>query len=597
MDSLAVWFLVSLFLKTSFSSCPDRNDYDVLIFGAGAAGVTAARILHDSGVTNIKILEAHNKIGGRIRSKTFNGVRIEVGANWIHEAPGMNDMAKGNSINPIWELAQNVCHVEGQVALSGIYTNKDIFMDKVNGQYQEDTNTVAEIKSTYKEKYDAALNTTDVCNISRTVRNGLDDQEWNPNTTLKQLFEWSEFDFTYGTTPENSSLYYTAENDKVQFGDSCYIVTDQRGFASVLECLAKPFNDTISLNVTVDSIELHQNCVCAQVEGQDRMCAEYGIVTFSIGVLQDWLNNNSFNGSLSDEKMKAINNSEMGLYLKIFVKFPSNVTFWNTTAHYIYFTNETRGYYPVIQPIGVELGEPSIMLMTVTGEEAKRLSALTKNEIKMEILTVLRERYGSDIVPDITLDDIEYHDWYEDKFFRGMFSNNPNTLQLNDKKNLAEPEGNLYFSGEANSIEHGGTIHGAYCSGIDAATDILRRKGIDENSSIPKCNIMASPSPSPTMECPSPSMESPSFSMEPLITPTCVCKHRQSTKELKNDKCPCPLSSSSSSPSSGPLSSPSSSPTSGPPSDPSSAISIRVSLFLTLFSTLMVFSALMIFSV
>ena len=530
--------------------CPSQKDAKVLIFGAGAAGVTAARILHDSGVTNIKILEAHNEIGGRIRSKTFSGVQIEVGANWIHEAPregsGMNAVAEGNNVNPIWTLARGeFCPVEG--VLSGIYTDEAKFMDEVNDQYQEVANTATEIERTYMGKYEKALQTAGACStvIGRTVRTGLNEQKWNPDTTLKELVEWSDFDFTYGTTPDKSNLYFTAENHNVEFGKHCYIVTDQRslGFASILKCLAKPFESTISLNKEVNSIDWNNECVCAQVEGQGRMCADYGIVTFSIGVLQNWLNSNPsrFVGSLSREKMNAIKNSKMGFYLKIFVKFPR--TFWETNAHYIYFTNQKRGYYPVIQPIGAALpGEPPIMLMTVTGDKAKELSAFTKDQIKNEILTVLRERYGNGNVPDITVNDIEYHDWSTDKFFFGMFSNNPDTLQLNDKKNLAEPEGRLYFSGEANSIEHGGTIHGAYCSGIDTATKILKGKKMTENIAIPKCTVQSSSG-----------------------------NRKRSTREIAKRTCP--------------------------PSDPSSAISIRVSLLLTLLSTLMVFSALMIFSV
>ena len=555
MDSLAVWFLVSLFLKTSFSSCPESNDYDVLIFGAGAAGVTAARILHDNGVTNIKILEAYSKIGGRIRSKSFGNVQIEVGANWIHEAPPqLMDQRKRNGqrndVNPIYTLAlarEGVCAVKNQVALSGIYTVDSSFMDEVNDRYEEVNATANVDLMDYMNKYENAKKNYSE-NIMITVREALTNEGWDPNTTLKQLVEWSEFDFTYGTTPQDSSLNLTAENDNVQFGDSCYIVTDQRGFASVLQCLAEPFNDTISLEAEVNSIDWNEKCVCAQVTGQGRMCADYGIVTFSIGVLQSWLNNNSFNSSLSSGKRNAIENSKMGLYLKIFVKFPR--TFWETNAHYIYFTNQKRGYYPVIQPIGAALSrEPPIMLMTVTGDEAKRLSALTKDQIKNEILIVLRDRYRNIVIPDISVDDIEYHDWFTDEFFLGMFSNNPTTLTLDDKKNLAEPEGRLYFSGEANSIEHGGTIHGAYCSGIDVATDILGRKGINEDrSSIPKCIVEEEP--------PSPS------------APACgSCNRRQSTKEIADCQCP------------------------------SSAINIRVSLLLTLLSTLMVSTALMIFSV
>ena len=43
--------------------CPSRKSAEVLIFGAGTAGVTAARILQDNGVTNFKIMEAITLIG------------------------------------------------------------------------------------------------------------------------------------------------------------------------------------------------------------------------------------------------------------------------------------------------------------------------------------------------------------------------------------------------------------------------------------------------------------------------------------------------------------------------------------------------------
>ncbi len=40
--------------------------FDVVIVGAGLAGLTAAKYLYDAGCTNITILEARNRIGGRV---------------------------------------------------------------------------------------------------------------------------------------------------------------------------------------------------------------------------------------------------------------------------------------------------------------------------------------------------------------------------------------------------------------------------------------------------------------------------------------------------------------------------------------------------
>ena len=56
----------------------------VLILGAGAAGVTAAKTLHDKGITDYLVLEWQDYIGGRMKVVPFAGIKVELGANWIH---------------------------------------------------------------------------------------------------------------------------------------------------------------------------------------------------------------------------------------------------------------------------------------------------------------------------------------------------------------------------------------------------------------------------------------------------------------------------------------------------------------------------------
>lgn len=65
------------------------------------AGIVAGKTLSKNGVTEFVILEATEKIGGRIRSHEFAGLTIELGANWVE---GVN----GEKINPIWPLAKEV---------------------------------------------------------------------------------------------------------------------------------------------------------------------------------------------------------------------------------------------------------------------------------------------------------------------------------------------------------------------------------------------------------------------------------------------------------------------------------------------------------
>ena len=60
------------------------NDVDVIVIGAGAAGLAAARVLLASGKT-IAVLEARDRIGGRAWSKTdFFGHTVDHGASFIH---------------------------------------------------------------------------------------------------------------------------------------------------------------------------------------------------------------------------------------------------------------------------------------------------------------------------------------------------------------------------------------------------------------------------------------------------------------------------------------------------------------------------------
>lgn len=57
-------------------------DKQVIIIGAGAAGIAAATKLISNGFRNIVILEGQNRIGGRIHTIPFNDSVLDVGAQW-----------------------------------------------------------------------------------------------------------------------------------------------------------------------------------------------------------------------------------------------------------------------------------------------------------------------------------------------------------------------------------------------------------------------------------------------------------------------------------------------------------------------------------
>ena len=90
---LAVW-LVCLFYvscspaeasvkaEESTYSC-EKPDAQVLILGGGMTGIAAAYSLHKNGTTDFIILEAQDRIGGRMRTDEFAGVNVDSGASWM----------------------------------------------------------------------------------------------------------------------------------------------------------------------------------------------------------------------------------------------------------------------------------------------------------------------------------------------------------------------------------------------------------------------------------------------------------------------------------------------------------------------------------
>ena len=58
--------------------------FRVVILGAGIAGLSAAYHLVEHGVKDIVVLEARERVGGRIHTIMHNGHPLELGAQWIH---------------------------------------------------------------------------------------------------------------------------------------------------------------------------------------------------------------------------------------------------------------------------------------------------------------------------------------------------------------------------------------------------------------------------------------------------------------------------------------------------------------------------------
>ncbi|KAL8713292.1 MAG: hypothetical protein Q9220_002491 [cf. Caloplaca sp. 1 TL-2023] len=306
----------------------------------------------------------------------------------------------------------------------------------------------------------------------RSVRSGLSLAGWKPaKDPAAQAVEWWEFDWEYAAPPEQSSQEFAIVNYNTtfyQWSDENNFVFDQRGFSAFISGEASTFLEDedarLLLNTVVANITYDDSKVV--IENEDGSCvqADYAICTFSLGVLQS--DTITFEPELPDWKQLGIETFSMGTYTKIFLQFPPDKVFWNTSYQFfLYADPDERGYYPVFQSLDGEgfLPGSGIIFVTVVQAQSYVVEAQDDETTKAEVLAVLRDMFGNDTVPDPIA--FMYPRWSLEPWAYGSYSNWPPGTTLEMHQNLRANVGRLYFAGEATSTEYFGFLHGAWYEG------------------------------------------------------------------------------------------------------------------------------------
>ncbi|KAI9821058.1 MAG: hypothetical protein M1827_003791 [Pycnora praestabilis] len=459
----------------------------VAILGAGTAGITAAQALSNQSVTDFLIVEYNGDIGGRVAHTSFgvpnNSYTVELGANWVQGI-----VTPGGPQNPIWTLAL-------LANLTNTYSNYSS-IETFNASGATDyTDLIDDFEDAYSTLEQDAGDILSMNLQDRSVRAGLRLAGWSParNDMEAQAVEWWEWDWEYSYTPDESSEEWGIINYNTtfyQYSDANNYVFDRRGFNQFIKTEAATFlaaNDSrLLLNTIVTNITYSDNSVT--VYNADGSCieADYAICTFSLGVLQNDVV--TFDPPLPYWKQEGLATFQMGTYTKIFLQFPPDQVFWNTsTQFFLYADPLERGYYPVYQSLdGPGFLEGSgILFVTVVEDQSYRVEQQTDEETQTQVMAVLRSMFGNDTVPDPIA--FMYPRWSEEPWAYGSYSNWPPGTTLEMHQNLRANVGNLFFAGEATSTEYYGFLHGAYFEGQDVghaiASAVLSKNGsvdIDE---------------------------------------------------------------------------------------------------------------------
>ena len=479
-----------LLLATSLHAqgpiCPaseSEYDADVLILGAGMSGISAAKSLYEHGVKNFMILEARDRIGGRMRSEEFGGIRVELGDQWIYGIHLAEDPPEPLSDkNDIQELLER-CGITGY-----IFVPERVIHDRERVMSFNETEAVGNLYlKILNDTFNNASAMKEQNLPDRSVHVGLADNGWIASTPLEKLVEWDLYNFVHHQSPQSASLYRELSYIWFDtFGLDFLIITDQRGSEHMLHCLAEDFKLTprdprLKLNTRVFHVHNGNSCVCVDtVSGWRRKtyCAKYALATFSIGVLKS--DRIQFVPPLPRKKMDLINSVPMGNVVRIFLKF--NYTFWEDTP-FIDRVDNITGRYPAFQPLdyhGYNITTPNnpshIIVWSLTDDFADKVSSQPDWVTKSEVMDILHEMYPNSSIPEP--EDFLVTDWKNDPLYYGSTVTVPvgATDEMYDV--LSAPVGRLYFSGDGMNGNFTGFIRAAYYSGAATGEEIAKELSI-----------------------------------------------------------------------------------------------------------------------
>ncbi len=421
----------------------------ILVIGAGIAGLAAARTLQDQGRA-VTVLEARNRMGGRVWTDrtTWPDLPVDLGASWIHGIRGnpITDLVKAAAITTTATDYDNhqVYGSQGApfspTAQDRRWVQFESLMERV-AELQDETETDISLQAAM----DQALAQMDL------DQTGLHTLRMAIITTIEH---------EYGADAAQLSLWSYDHEEDLPGGDVIF----PAGYDAIATFLAKGLD--VRLGHQVLAINYGEDVAWVETD-QGTFSADQVVVTLPLGVLQQ--GDVTFAPPLPAQKQAAIAALGMGLLDKLYLRFPA--IFWPTEPEILNFIGDGVGEWAEWLNMAHYIGKP-VLLGFNASRIAQEVATRTDVEIVASAMQTLRTAYGPHI-PDP--ESFRLTRWGQDPFAWGSYSFLPPNATPEMMDTLAEPvAARLFFAGEATYRAHPSTVHGAYLSGLRAAEAILQ---------------------------------------------------------------------------------------------------------------------------
>ncbi|NMO14983.1 FAD-dependent oxidoreductase [Pyxidicoccus fallax] len=429
---------------------------DVVILGAGAAGLAAAAPLLRAGLRVI-VLEARERIGGRVATlhDPVTDVPLELGAEFVHGKPdSLKKLVRRARLtvrecNDIHALSWKGRFGDGEEAFR--------FMEALASAKPPDR-PVAEL-------------------IQERAR----AERWSQ---LQVAMARSYVEGFYAANPDTASTMAIARMEEA--AETLGGITPSRvmeGYDRVLRALAAPLLErpgALLLNTVAEEIRWAPGEVRVRVRGRQgvslgQVRAKQAVVTLPVGVLRARPPEPGAVRFLPrlPEKERAWGRLEMGPLVKVLLRF--RTAFWSEredTARFGYFHAPSL---PVPTWWTLSPHESRHLVGWAGGQGAEALSGLPETEVLERAVETLARifRLPRQALHEL-LEDWRVQDWQREPFTRGGYAVIPAGAMEAVEALGASVEGTLFFAGEATNTEgEEGTVHGAIATGERAAREVL----------------------------------------------------------------------------------------------------------------------------
>lgn len=436
------------------------SDVDVIVVGAGVAGLACGESLARAGV-GVVILEASERLGGRIWTdySLAGGAPVETGALMIH----------GRHVATQRWIRELGCHARSLPVLqrSVFFRNRrPATLPTMALPFHPTFGSRAVLQAGWS----IPRATRRVASENLTFAELMDQMGVVPGARSIATFLHAHINLA---DPDQVGARALGQEEPLSQEGWIHHFQVVEGYSEMVRRRAHQLSDKIRVGSRVCAIRTRPNGVEVEFETRGRrgsLTARAAVVTVPLGVLK--ANLIEFDPPLPEEKRRAISAIGFGPVMETVLRLRGG-NLRNRLGDYAMLWGNTSTSFD--RPFVGLQGRPDILSAFTAGREAGRRSARPDREVLDDTLAELQSFLPS----SLQVGEVETYlirRWPQNEFVRGGYSFLPPGTDVSQREVLAASvDGRLFFAGEAtHAAGEPATVHGAIETGYRAAEQALQ---------------------------------------------------------------------------------------------------------------------------